>query len=378
MNRTLRSMGFLWGRRLGIPLIKAMRQPFVGRMIRGVQSAVQPGLSPTRLPPNQVQSLRDYVAKEPARALPIPGSNNPHHEVAALLADGRVAGESGQICLPDCLLSDVSFEWFMEPRQLSLLYRWSLPPITPVSGRGTSIAVISGHCYYHWLFNSLPRLGILEAAGIRLADLDYIITNPLRHRFQRESLEMLGIDVSRVRETAVQRTYLADQLLLTTIPGFISGFHHEFLNQRLAPPPAKPPHRALYLARGGSRHRQVVNEPEVIEALAQVGIVACHPETLSLREQIQLFQEAKSVVAPHGAALANLVFCRSGTPVAEIFSPHYFNDCYQTLAREAGLRHFSLTHQPGVTLISDHRYVEEPMRIDIGHLMNQIHDSGVI
>ena len=45
------------------------------------------------------------------------------------------------------------------------------------------------------------------------------------------------------------------------------------------------------------------------------------------------------VVGAHGAALANLAFCRPGTHVIELFSPRYVNPCYRNLALAAGLLH---------------------------------------
>jgi len=318
------------------------------------------------------------VGQHPKCRLGIPREKNDPGEVAASLSHVRIVGEIGQICLPDLLLSDVSFEWFMEPQELSPRYRFRLPPVQPLAGTGTSVAVISGHCYYHWLFNSLPRLGLLEAAGWTLSSLDFIITNPLRHPFQRESLEMLGIQPRQIRETHPATTYLAERLLLTTIPNWIRNFHHQFLRNRLAPPPRSDNRRRrIYLGRRGSRHRQVTNEDEVVRALAGIGIETCHPENLSFLDQIRLFQSADVVIAPHGAALANIVFCPPNTQVAEIFSAHYFNDCYQTLARETGLIHHSLSEKPGVALISDHRYVEEPITVHVPHLLRQLNQLGI-
>jgi capsular polysaccharide biosynthesis protein len=44
-------------------------------------------------------------------------------------------------------------------------------------------------------------------------------------------------------------------------------------------------------------------------------------------------------VGAHGAALANLAFCRPGTHVIELFSPLYVNPCYRKLCLGAGLSH---------------------------------------
>jgi hypothetical protein len=378
MNSALRTVVYHGIRRFGVPVLKCWRHPCTARVIRSCRKTLFPQLAAERVPPDQVLSLPEYVAAHPDFRLPLKPDANPHQETAARLPGARVFGAGGQVCHEPVLLSDVSFEWFMEPAQLSGLFRLRLPPVTRLDGIGASIAVVSGHCYYHWLFNSLPRLGILEAAGVRLGGLDFIITNPIRHAFQRDSLAQLGVRPEQIRETSGSVTYRPDALLLTTIPNWVRNFHHEFLRTRVAPaPPPEHPGRRLYLARQGSRHRQVANEPEVIAALAKVGIESCQPETLSFGEQIRLFQSARLVVAPHGAALANIVFCPPGATVVEVFSRHYFNDCYQNLAREAGLAHHALTEQSGIELVSDHRYVEEPMTIHVPHLMRQLATLGV-
>ena len=60
---------------------------------------------------------------------------------------------------------------------------------------------------------------------------------------------------------------------------------------------------------------------------------------MSVEEQVKFFSSADMVVGAHGAALTNLVFCRPGTRVVELFSPHYVNPCYRDLCVAAGLRH---------------------------------------
>ena len=43
------------------------------------------------------------------------------------------------------------------------------------------------------------------------------------------------------------------------------------------------------------------------------------------------FAAARVIVAPHGAALTNLVFCRPGVRVLELFAPGYTVHCYWTI-----------------------------------------------
>ena len=55
--------------------------------------------------------------------------------------------------------------------------------------------------------------------------------------------------------------------------------------------------------------------------------------TLSSIEQRELFSSAKIIVAPHGAALSNLVYSQNTLNLLEIFSPHYVDGTYWTIVQ---------------------------------------------
>jgi len=55
-------------------------------------------------------------------------------------------------------------------------------------------------------------------------------------------------------------------------------------------------------------------------------------EDLSFQEQVSLFENARAVCALHGAALANLVWCRPETYVMEIFAHNYLQGAYEGIA----------------------------------------------
>jgi capsular polysaccharide biosynthesis protein len=67
-------------------------------------------------------------------------------------------------------------------------------------------------------------------------------------------------------------------------------------------------------------------------------------------EQVRLFQSAKYIVAPHGAGLANLVFCQPGASVVEILPSEQTNLCYWLLSQQVSLKYYyvlgSLTGPP--------------------------------
>ena len=85
-------------------------------------------------------------------------------------------------------------------------------------------------------------------------------------------------------------------------------------------PSARSRGRRLYISRAGANKRKVVNEQELIEALAALGFESIEAESLRLADQARLFSEAELVVGAHGAGLTNILFAAPGTRVIEILS----------------------------------------------------------
>ncbi|TQL69432.1 uncharacterized protein DUF563 [Nocardioides albertanoniae] len=80
--------------------------------------------------------------------------------------------------------------------------------------------------------------------------------------------------------------------------------------------------RRVYLSRARSV-RSFANEAAVEEMMAGLGFAIVYAEELSVAEQARVFGAVDIVVAPHGAGLTNLVFCRPGTRVVELFPDTY-------------------------------------------------------
>ena len=74
-----------------------------------------------------------------------------------------------------------------------------------------------------------------------------------------------------------------------------------------------------------------------MRCLVALGFQSLHCEDMDFDEQAAAFRQAEVVVAPHGAGLANLLFCRPGTKVLEIFPASLLRTCYWSLAEALGL-----------------------------------------
>jgi capsular polysaccharide biosynthesis protein len=81
----------------------------------------------------------------------------------------------------------------------------------------------------------------------------------------------------------------------------------------------------------------MLNEDDVRALLEPAGFETVFMEGRSVAEQAELFAAADVIVAPHGAAMANLVFCRPGTVVVELMGANTIGDFFARLSWRRGL-----------------------------------------
>ncbi len=95
----------------------------------------------------------------------------------------------------------------------------------------------------------------------------------------------------------------------------------------------------IYISRLGANARRLLNEEEVIARVEAAGFRVLQFERMSIEQQMAAMAGAEVVLAPHGAGLANLVFCQSGTRVVEMLSEDYPNASFRQLAYDCNLRY---------------------------------------
>jgi capsular polysaccharide biosynthesis protein len=206
---------------------------------------------------------------------------------------------------------------------------------------GRTLSLISGgeHNYWHWTVDALGRLA---ADPDVVRGCDYVLTAPLIRPYQRAGLALAGIAPERVVELATGDAVDAEELV---VPWSIhADFRaHRSLRAFFATLGATVPRgeatpKRLYLERD-TKIRPLLNEAEVVAALAPLGFVAVRLERFALPEQIALLRGADCVVAPHGAALTNLLFAPAGAAVLELHLNTYVHWCYRRIAALAGMRY---------------------------------------
>lgn len=80
-----------------------------------------------------------------------------------------------------------------------------------------------------------------------------------------------------------------------------------------------PPSRRLYVSRQASTSRRVENFDEFsTKVLEPFGLLPVELDSMSLKDQVDIFAKADLVVAEHGAGLVNAMFMRPGSTLVEV------------------------------------------------------------
>ena len=219
-----------------------------------------------------------------------------------------------------------------------------------LSGTSFLLAPSAGaHCYYHWMLDVLPKLGLLERQGISLDSIDHFLVRKITGDFQRETLAKFGIDESRIVET-IDQQYLQCETLLhvdmdTGINLKMNRFIPLWLKQMYLSEPTESERLKLYISRPEGVRRGILNEAEIKPLVEAAGFTTVVMEGKSVAEQAALLSRADALMAPHGGALTNMVFCKPGIPVIELMSRHVY-PYYYGLSELCGHRYHAIMEDP--------------------------------
>ena len=177
------------------------------------------------------------------------------------------------------------------------------------------------------MIDLLPRIGIVQRAGMPIDSFDAIVVNHTNLRFQRETLAHFGVRPEQLINISPSLSLQADTLVVPSLKPpneQIPAEHVRFLRREFLPaatPRART--RRLYLSRRGAATRRLLNENEIFRFLQTFGFESVELSSLSVAQQAELFAEAELIVGPSGAAFANLVFAAPGTHVIEFAAPSW-------------------------------------------------------
>ncbi len=184
-----------------------------------------------------------------------------------------------------------------------------------------------GHIF-HWLFNAMvPLLAYLESGG-RDEELGLLV-NAAPSEIQDWSIEYLK---ARYRIAAVEPVAQREAVRVPNLKVAIPVPHIpralqsplglarlDDLGSFIAGTAGEDGGKRIYISRNDARLRRVLNEKRFWPRLELQGFERAVLGDLPIAQQVALFKSAEIVVAPHGAGLAHIAWCKPGTKIVEFF-----------------------------------------------------------
>jgi hypothetical protein len=183
------------------------------------------------------------------------------------------------------------------------------------------------HNYSHWLTAHLPKLVLLG----RKRRLEDILLPPDLPVSYVASLRSIGIEASEHRTYDPLAVQHIGELTVTDTDRFRPELVSE-VREVAAPPGRVTPRRRVYISRARATRRKVRNHAAVWDLLRPHGFEQVFMEELPFEAQLELMAETAVLVAPHGAGMANMIFCAPGTQVVEIANLDYPSPNFYALA----------------------------------------------
>jgi capsular polysaccharide biosynthesis protein len=192
--------------------------------------------------------------------------------------------------------------------------------------------------YGHYLLDGLTTLRALQKAGL-LEDTPVVA--PKLEPWQRDLITVCfpGLKVVEFSEPIVRlgRVIYADSMnhFLHRTDGLSAELG---ARGRETPLPAGVRRaKRVYFSRRGQVNRHMVGEWRFEWALRRRGFTIVRPEKLGVMEQVALMRDAEVVVAPSGAALANVVFMPPGARVVEIQPLNFSSQWVRGACQQVGV-----------------------------------------
>ncbi len=279
----------------------------------------------------------------------------------------RVQGEQGYVFINGKLSDEMARADYFEA--LAEIPRIEDNKVKRVKGKVAVIAQQGSgqkHSnYYHWTFEVLGRLAMLEIAGI---EYDYVYVGQSK-KFMRETLELWGIDSSKIIAPTDDNFCIeADELIVPSLVINTScrhkhagNFQHpitsDYVRSKLLEA-AKAKNidiskfsKRIFISRKDAYNaRRILNEDEIFKLLQEKSFESYELSKLSVIEQIILFNNAEIIVSEQGSGLTNILFCNPETKVIEIFQA-LIDNCFWWISQM-----LKLNYIPIETMVTDVDY----------------------
>jgi len=174
--------------------------------------------------------------------------------------------------------------------------------------------------HWHFLIDFMPRLFCLKY--INNQEIKILLPIDLDKKYFDFIIRYCkSININKINFSKINREnliYYFEDLIFTSRPSlpFSSDFFNKFIGKKII----KKRKRNLYVKRGNTINRKVLNESDLIKFIQKYNYEIIDCAEMTIEEQIKVFSESKNIIIPSGAAMANLLFVDDNINVLEIRS----------------------------------------------------------
>ncbi len=237
--------------------------------------------------------------------------------------------------------------------------------------------------YWHWIFDVLPRIAILNKSNLRLKPNYYLLPS-LSKKYQKQTLLELKLPLSSLINGEKYKHIICNNLFATdhpinfnnnpsksilNIPSWVIRWlrkkyiKNKYTNKKLP--------KRIFINREFDSNlatRKIVNNEDVKNALIYLGFKSISLSNLNFIDQVKLFKNANFIVGLHGAGFANMVFANKRTKILEIASKNNGN-LFLNLAKKCNLNYKRII---GINASKKLKFQNSHVLVDINKLKKLI------
>ena len=251
---------------------------------------------------------------------------------------------------------------------------------------GTMLSLVqgaSGNNYFHFLFDIVAKLRLCEEK-IKLDDIDFFYV-PGKFEWQKKIFSLFGIHEKRLINSQVYRHLKAKNVIAIDHPWYKKGYVQEeiynlpdwiilFLREKFLGYRKKfKCSDKIFIDRAESlfNHCKLINNNEIIEYLSKRGFQSYQIGKLDFFEQIYLFNNAKIIIGPHGAAFTNIIFSNPNTNIIEIIPDYHKSKKCERISKILNFKYTKVVRP--TTYLSDQKLGDMKIGIDeIDNILDQV------
>jgi len=237
----------------------------------------------------------------------------------------------------------------------------------------------SGNNYFHFLFDILTKIKLVETK-YSLNEIDYFYM-PGKFDWQKKILSILEIKESQLIDSRKYRHVAADKIIALDHPWYNKGMVQNeisnipdwiifFLRDKFLKFSKKfDCSDKIFIDRSDSNynHCKLINNQEIINFLEGIGFKSYQTSKLDFFEQIYLFNNAKIIIGPHGAAFSNIIFSKPGLKLIEFMPKDHPSIKCEKISKLLGFNYQKIKLDLDKE-INDNVNISGDMRIDTSEL----------